>query len=223
MGLVYVFVAICRRLGITASANELPISGPHSRRTWRGSSRLSGGRVQLRDTFHTSTRRRSSDLEHLGLSQFVRQVHRTLRPGNFAHSTGEQRHEVDSTRSVGVLQATIGYDITLCAFWTQCSSRLGFGIVLEVDSRSGFGRSGSSPAYLPDSRFPYDLEDLDEVGGGYLISCVRGRRRVWLPCQSILRGMVVRSDDFTAACVIDWIVSSLASVVICFLVISPAQ
>ena len=209
MGLVYVFVAICRRLGIAASATNFP-------------SRVlahvapGGGLADFWvDVFSSETRsilRRDDVLRIWNILAF---------PGSFARSTEPCSPETSLIRQANNVMRSIRHiplaspeprsaTIYIMCFLNTMQWPTGFGIVPGVDLDAVLGDL-VAPRLPPDSRFHTILKTWTRWEGLSYFVCKRVEGLATMPKYFV--GMVVRSDDFIAACIVDWIVSSLASLV----------
>ena len=225
MPLVYVFVVICRRLGIAASATNFPA---------RALAHVApGGGVPdfWVDVFDSGTR---PIVQHDDMLRIWNQI-ATFRVA-FAEDTQPCTPETSLIRQANNIMASISsapvasfssraYLIypalsTIC-FLDTMQWPNGFGIVPDIDLRAILGDL-VAPRLHPDNEFHTTLRALMKGETSSYSVCKRGElltRGVGSPKYFV--GRVVCSDEFTAACVIGWFVSSSTSLMHS-LVISPA-
>lgn len=210
MALVYVFVSICRRLNIAASATNFPSRVLAHVAPGGGSSDF------WVDVFNSETR------PILQRDDVLQIWNPTLAfPSSFARFTEPCTAEVSLVRQANNVMASIRhiplalseprsstiYPVAsvLCFLGTM-EWPTGFGVVPDIDLEAVLGDL-VAPRLPPDNRFHTILETwmrLEELS--YFV-CNREAPMPTTPKYFV--GMVACSDDFTAACVIDWIVSSL--------------
>jgi hypothetical protein len=208
MGLVYVFVAICTRFGIAASATDFP-------------SRVlahvapGGGLPDFWvDVFDSETRpvlEREEVLRVLDQAQLAVPSSRFIQPCTPESSLVRQANNVmASIRRVPLTSSeprssTIYPIATVLCFLDTMQWPTGFGVVPDIDLEAVLGDL-VAPRLPPDNRFHTILRTWTKWEGLSYFVCKRGTCGPTAPKYFV--GMVVCSDDFDAACVVDWIVSS---------------
>lgn len=224
MVLVYIFVAICRRFNIAASATSFPsrvlahvAPGGGLPDFWVDVSSSETRPILQRDVVL-----RIWNL----ILPFAASPDQFIQPCTPESSLIRQANNImESTRHPHVAspepRASTIYPIAsvLCLLDTM-QWPTGFGVVPDIDLEAILGDL-VAPRLLPDNGFHMILmtwmrwEELSRS------VC---KREAPSPAETVLPkyfvGMVVRSDEFTAACVTDWIVSSSA-LPMYSLVISP--
>ena len=208
MGLVYVFVAICRRFKIAASATNFP-------------SRVlahvapGGGLADFWvDVFDSETRpilERDEVLQIWNQAQLAVSSSRFIQPCTPESSLVRQANNVmASIRRVPLTSSeprssTIYPIASVLCFLDTMQWPTGFGVVPDIDLEAVLGDL-VAPRLPPENRFHTILEAWTRWEGLSYFVCKRGAPMPTVPKYFV--GMVVCSDDFAAACVVDWIVSS---------------
>lgn len=209
MGMVYVFVAICRRLNIAASATDFP-------------SRVlahvapGGGLPDFWvDVFGSETRPilQREEVLHQGWVQvrFFDPGSGLIEPCTPETSLVRQANNImASIRRVRFIRSepwssTI-YPVTcvLC-FLDTMQWPSGFGSVPDIDLEAVLGDL-VAPRLPPEDRFHVILRTWTRWEGLSYSVCKREECKLTVPKYFV--GMVVCSDNFAAACVVDWTVSS---------------
>ena len=209
MALVHVFVAICRRFNIAASATNFP-------------SRVlahvaPGGGVPdfWVDVFNSETR---PILQRDDVLQIWNRI--LAFPSSFARFTEPCTPKASLIRQANNVMASIRH-VTLASSEPRSSTiypvasvlcfldtmqwPTGFGVVPDIDLEAILGDL-VAPRLSPDNRFHTILMTWTRWEGLSYSVCKRGVPMPVKPRYFV--GMVVCSDEFSAACVVDWIVSS---------------
>ena len=225
MTLVHVFVAICRRFNIAASATNFP-------------SRVlahvapGGGLPDFWvDVFSSETH---PILQHDDVFQIWNRI--VAFPSSFAQSTEPCTPETSLIRQANNVMASIRqapmasseprastiYPVaSILCFLDTMQWPTGFGVVPDIDHDAVLGDL-VVPRLPPGNRFHSILNAWARWEGLSYFVCKRGEHP---PPGAVVPkyfvGMVVYSDEFTAACVVNWIVSALTLPLTCTLVTSP--
>ena len=208
MGLVYVFVAICRRFNIAASATDFP-------------SRVlahvapGGGLPDFWvDVFDSETRpilKREEVLRVWDQTQLAVYGPGFIEPCTPESSLVRQANNVmASIRRVPFVSSeprssTIYPIASVLCFLDTMQWPTGFGVVPDIDLEAVLGDL-VAPRLPPENRFHIILRTWTKWEGLSYFVCRRGEHAPTVPKYFV--GMVVCSDDFAAACVVDWTVSS---------------
>jgi len=206
MALVYVFVGICRRFNIAASATDFPARVlVHV---------VPGGGVPdfWVDVFDSEM---CPILQHNDVLRIWNRIVAFTSP--FARSTEPCAPKTSLVRQANNVMASIRhlesqprsstiYAIAnvLC-FLDTMQWPTGFGVVPDIDLEAILGDL-VAPRLHPDNRFHTILKSWTRWEG--LSYFVRDRREPMPTMPRYFVGMVVCSDDLAAACIIDWTVSS---------------
>ena len=216
MALVHVFVAICRRFGIAASATDFP-------------SRVlahvapGGGLPDFWvDVFNSETR---PILQHDDVLQIWNRI--LAFPSSFARFTEPCTPKASLVRQANNVMASIRhvplaiseprsstiYPVaSVLCFLDTMQWPTGFSVVPNIDLEAVLGDL-VAPRLPPDNRFHMVLKTWTRWEGLSYSVCKREEPMPIMPRYFV--GMIVCSDDFAAACVIDWIVSSPRHLVSC--------
>lgn len=230
MALVYVFVAICRRFNIAASATNFP-------------SRVlahvapGGGLPDFWvDVFNSETR------AILRRDEVLQIWNRILAfPSSFSQFTQPCSPETSLIRQANNIMASVRH-VPMASFEPPASTLYpvaailcffdtmqwptGFGVVPDIDLEAVLGDL-VAPRLPPENRFHAILNTWKRWEGLSYFMCKRENRfhdaAVMLPKYFV--GMVVgsSSDEFTAACIIDWVVSSPTPTPMHAFIISPVS
>jgi hypothetical protein len=215
MALVYVFVAICRRFNIAASATDFP-------------SRVlahvapGGGLPDFWvDVFSSETRailQRDEVLQIWNrLWVFTSPFSQFVEPCTPATSLIRQANNITASirsapnPSFESHSSTMYPVAAIVCFVGTMQWRTGFGVVPDIDLEAVLGDL-MAPHLPPENEFHAILKTRKRLEGLSYVICKREVRShdtaALLPKYFV--GMVVgsSSDEFTAACIIDWIVSS---------------
>jgi hypothetical protein len=228
MALVYVFIAICRRFNIAASATNFP-------------SRVlahvapGGGLPDFWvDVFSSETR---CILQHDDVLQIWNRI--STFPDSFSQFTEPCSPEASLIRQANNIMASIRnvpmtpseprsstiYPVaSILCFLDTMQWPTGFGVVPDIDLEAVLGDL-VAPRLPPENRFHAVLKTWTTWEGLSYYLCKRGNHSHDTGTMSpkYFVGMVVGSDEFTAACIIDWIVSSLTLTPMHVLVISSIR
>ncbi|KAF9654205.1 hypothetical protein BDM02DRAFT_3182033 [Thelephora ganbajun] len=216
MVLVHVFVAICRRFNIAASATNFP-------------SRVlahvapGGGLPDFWvDVFNSETR------PILQRDDVLQVWNRILAfPSSFARSTEPCTPQDSLIRQANNIMASIRnvpmgsseprsstmYPVaSILCFLDTMQWPAGFGVVPDIDLEAVLGDL-VAPHIPPDNRFHTILKTWTRLEGLSHLVCKRGESSPTTVSPKYFVGMVVcsSSDEFAAACIIDWIVSELTT------------
>jgi len=223
MALVHVFVAICKRFGIAASATDFPSQvlahvapGGGLPNFWV-------------DVFNSETR---PILQHDDVLQIWNRIVNFTFPGAFTRFVEPCTPEASLIRQANNVMASIRhvrlgseprsstmYPVaSILCFLDTMQWPTGFGVVPDIDLEAIL-KDLVAPRLPPDNRFHTILRSLTRWEELSYSVCKRGEPMPTTPKYFV--GMVVTSDELTAACVIDWVVSSPALRLTRTLLISP--